>query len=110
MAKNKDDSQAFEAKVTKLLSGFRERLPRSEDKLIVHGVRITVAGVHDRLEAIGQAREAVRKAEVRFEEAVKALRATEEADRLFHDDLVRYLRHQYGRDATRLRPFGLEAQ
>jgi hypothetical protein len=108
MERNKDESDAFEAKVAALLSGFRERLPRSEDKLIVHGVRMTVAGVHDRLEAIGRAREAVRKAKAHYEEAVRALRATEEADQEFHDDLVRYLRRQFGRDVTRLRPFGLE--
>ncbi len=109
MARNKNEAEAFEAKVAALLGGFRERLPRSEDKLIVHGVKMTVAGVHDRLEAIGMSREAVRKAKVQYDEAVKTLRATEEADQEFHDALVKYLRHQFGRDVTRLRPFGLEA-
>ncbi len=110
MGKTKNDSEAFELKVAVLLRGFRERLPRSEEKVLIRGEKLTLAGVHDRLEAICKAHEAVRRARKGYDDAVKALRDTEEEDQKFHDSVVHHLRQRYGREAVRLKPFGLEAQ
>jgi hypothetical protein len=108
MGKTKNDADAFEAKVVALLEGFRDRLPATEEKVLLRGEKMTLRGVHDRLTAILRAREAVRRARKVLDEALRNLRATEEEDQRFHEAVVHHLRVRYGREAVRLKPFGLD--
>jgi hypothetical protein len=98
----------LETRATALLRGFRARIPATEEEVLLRGTRMTVAGIHQRLEAIRRARIRVRKAKSAYENAVKALRALEAEDERFHDAVVKYLRSRFGRNASVLEVFGVE--
>jgi hypothetical protein len=102
----KQDS--FEKKVKAMEKGF-STFPNPNAQLRFRREDLTPGQVVQRLQSIGDAIQAVREAEAKHREAVKAYAKAMPKDHAFYEEAVAVVKSHFGSDAHLMATFGLRA-